>query len=74
MWKNINQVISSKGRYSKTTTISAIKDDLDHTIHDEKLIADLLNKYFVELGPNLSNNLPPGSRDFSEYLQPVFLI
>ena len=71
MWKNINQVISGKGRYSKTTTISAIKDDLDNTIHDEKLIADKLNKYFVEVGPNLSNNLPPSSRDFSEYLEPV---
>ena len=40
MWKNINQVISGKGRYSKTTTISAIKDDLDNTIHDEILIAE----------------------------------
>ena len=71
MWKNINQVISGKGRYSKTTTISAIKDDLDNTIHDEKLIADRLNKYFVELGPNLSNNLPPGSGDFSEYFSNI---
>ena len=74
MWKNINQVISGKGRYSKTTTISAIKDDLDNTIHDEKLIADRLNKYFVEVGPNLSNNLPPGSGDFSEYLEPVHCV
>ena len=74
MWKNINQVISGKGRYSKTTTISAIKDDLDNTIHDEKLIADRLNKYFVEVGSNLSNNLPPGSGDFSEYLEPVHCV
>ena len=61
MWKNINQVSSAKGRYSKTTTISAIENDLDNTIHNEKLIADRLNKYFVEVGPNLSNNLPPCS-------------
>ena len=71
MRENINQVISGKGRYSKTSTISTIKDDLDDTIHDEKLIADRLNKYFVEVGPNLSNNLPPGCRDFSEYLEPI---
>ena len=25
MWKNINQVMSRRGRYSKTTTISSIK-------------------------------------------------
>ena len=71
MWKNINQVISGKGRYSKTTTVNAIKDDLDNTIHDEKLIADQLNKYFVEVGPNLSKNLTPGPKNFSEYLEPV---
>mgnify|MGYP002803522946 FL=1 len=53
MWKNINQVIGGKGRFSKTTTISAIKDDLGCTIHDEKLIADRLNKYFVEVGCHL---------------------
>ena len=71
MWKNINHVISGKGRYSKTTTISAIKDDLGNTIHDEKLIADQLNKYFVEIGPKLSNKLPASPRVFSEYLDPV---
>ena len=37
MWKNINQVSSGKGRHSKTATISAIKDDLDNTIHDKKI-------------------------------------
>ena len=67
MWKSINQVIRGKGRYSKTTTISAIKDDLDDIIHDEKLIADQLNKDFVDRGPNL----PPSFQDFSEYLEPV---
>jgi hypothetical protein len=71
MWKNINQVISGKGCYSKTTTINTIKDDLGNTIHDEKLIADQLNKYFAEVGSKLSNNLPAGSRDFFEYLEPV---
>ncbi len=40
MWKNVNQDFSGKGRYSKTTTITAIEDDLGNTIHDEKLIAD----------------------------------
>ena len=71
MWKNINQVISGKNRYFKTTTITAIKDDLGNTIHDEKLIADRLNKYFVQVGPNLSNKFPASPRDFSEYLYPV---
>ena len=71
MWKNINQVMSGRGRHSKTTTISSIKDDLGNIIHDEKCIADQLNKYFVEIGPKLSNSLPDSSRNFSEYLSRV---
>ena len=35
------------------------------------MIAEQLNKYFVEVGPNLSKNLTPGPKNFSEYLQPV---
>ena len=71
MWKNINQVMSGRGRHSKTTTISSIKDDLGNTIHDEKCIADQLNKYFVEIGPKFSNSLPDSPRNFSEYLSRV---
>ena len=56
MWKNINPVKSERGRHSKTTTISSIKDNLGNTIHDEKCIADQLIKNFVEIGPKLSNN------------------
>ena len=71
MWKNINQDMSGRGRHSKTTTISSIKDNLGNTIQDEKCIADQLNKYFVEIGPKLSNNLPVSPRNFSEYLSQV---
>ncbi|CAB4034782.1 Hypothetical predicted protein [Paramuricea clavata] len=45
MWKNIDQVINGKGRCSKTTTITTIKDDLGDIIQDEKLIADQLNNW-----------------------------
>ena len=41
MWRNINQVISGKGRCSKTTIITTVKDDHDQTIHNEKLIANI---------------------------------
>ena len=71
MWKNINPVMSERGRHSKTTTISSIKDNLGNAIHDEKCTADQLNKYFVEIGPKLSNNLPVSPRSFSEYLGQV---
>ena len=68
MWKSINQIISGEGRCSKTTIITTIKDYQGNAIYDEKLIADQLNKYFVEVGPKLSEIFP---RDFSEYMDPV---
>lgn len=40
-------------------------------IHDGKLIANQLNKYFVEIGPKLSSHLPNKCGNFSEYLKPV---
>ena len=71
MWKNINQVVRGRGRHAKTTAISSIKDNLENTIDDEKCIADQLNKYFVEIGPKLTNNLSARPRSFSEYLGQV---
>ena len=71
MWKNINQVVRGRGRHAKTTAISSIKDNLENTIDDEKCKADQLNKYFVEIGPKLTNNLSARPRSFSEYLGQV---
>ena len=67
-----NVINGGKKCCSKTTAMSAIKGDLDNTIYDKKSIAAQLSKYFVEVGPNFSNNLPPGDKDFSEYLEPVY--
>ena len=52
--------------------MSAIKGGLDNTIYDKKSIAAQLNKYLVEVGPNFSNNLTPGDKYFSEYLEPAY--
>ena len=52
-------------------TITTIKDDHGNTIHDEKLIANQLNKYFVEICPRLSSQLLNNRGKFSEYLKPV---
>ncbi len=67
----IRSSVEKVGILKQPCTITAIKDGLGNTVHDEKLIADRLNKYFVEVGPNLSNKLPACPRDFSEYLDPA---
>lgn len=71
MWKQINQVISGKGRSSKTTMITTIQDDQGNFIHDEKLIANEFNKYFVEIGSKLSCQLANNNLCFSDYLTPT---
>ena len=71
MWKQINQVISGKGRCSKTTTITTIKNDQGNFIQDDKLIADEFNKYFTEVGTKLSNQIVNASSTFLDYLTPV---
>ena len=71
MWKQIYQVISGKGRCSKTTTITTIKNDQGNFIQDDKLIADEFNKYFTEVGAKLSNQIVNASLTFSDYLTPV---
>ena len=71
MWKQINQVISGKGRCSKTTTITTIKNDQGNFIQDDKLIADEFNKYFTEVGAKLSNQIVNASSTFLDYLTPV---
>jgi hypothetical protein len=49
MWKQINQVICGKGRCSKTTTITTVKNDQGNLIQEEKSIADEFNKNFTEV-------------------------
>ena len=71
MWKQINQVISVKGRCSKTTTITTIKNDQGNLIQEEKLIADEFNEYFTEVGPKLSSQIINTSSSCLDYLTPI---
>lgn len=57
MWKNINQVLSGKGRCSKTTSINKIKAQNDDILSDETDIANRFNEYFTEIGPKLASQL-----------------
>ena len=73
MWKQINQVISGKGRCSKTTTITTVKNDQGNLIQEKKSIADEFNKYFTEVGPKLSSQIINNTNSSSclDYLTPV---
>ena len=53
MWKHINQLV---GRVSKTTHIPAINVG-NKVIENEEGIAETLNEYFSNVGPELSNQI-----------------
>lgn len=67
MWKHINQLV---GRGSKTTHIPSIKVGCE-TILDEKNIAETLNNYFVNVGPDLSSQIPQTDSNVEAYVKPV---
>ena len=54
-WDGIRSIINSNK--NKLSTISEIKKNNQH-IHDPKLIAEELNNFFSEIGPNTEKNLP----------------
>ena len=54
-------------------------NDQDSNISDPKKIADLFNKYFVKVGPNIDERIPKARKHFIEYMnklkvnKPIFL-
>lgn len=71
MWRNINQVLGGKGRCSKTTNITKIKASNGDILTDENEIADAFNKYFTEIGPELSSQLDNTTCDYTKYVHHI---
>ena len=67
MWKHLNQLT---GRCSKTTNIAAVKDG-DETLYQDVKIAEAFDNYFINIGQNLSNNIPHTNQGFEQYLTPI---
>ena len=67
MWKHINQLVS---RVSKTTHIPTIKVG-NKVIEDEEGIAETLNEYFFNVGPELSNQIAKSETEIDYYMKPV---
>ena len=49
MWKTTNSI---KGKSQKDSTISEITVDETHSINNREEIADFINNYFTNMGPN----------------------
>ena len=66
MWKAINKLTN---KTSKITNISEI-NQIGNRITDDATIANTLNEYFNEIGPELPSDLSQSSRSPESYLLP----
>ena len=60
----VNQL---RGKGYKTTTISILEVG-GETVSTDSEIAETLNTYFVNVGPNFSQDLASGDADFANYV------
>ena len=65
-WKVINDVLKNKD--GKKLGIDKITHN-GNTITDSHEIAEAFNAYFVNIGPNLANNIPASNNTFHSYLK-----
>ena len=66
-WLNMKVIKSIINKNYSTNAINEIKINNNSTT-DKQIIADSFNIYFVNVGPNLANNIPASNGDISSYL------
>ena len=67
LWRNVNRI--TKRKKSTMTVIRKLKLDNGRVSENSVEIANVLNRYFVNVGPDLANKLPSPSRTFDSYLK-----
>ena len=65
MWKILNQAVNKK---SKTTNFPKSFNINNTPITDESRIAIAFNQFFSTIGQNISNNIPPTTKRYDQYL------
>ena len=66
LWKIINDITKRKKKTS--SFIQKLKLDDGRVVENSHEIADKLNEYFIKVGPNLADKLPPCNTPFERYL------
>ena len=64
-WKVINEALHSKNDTDPPKYV--FKDD--RKVDDPAEIAEVFNEYFVNIGPNLANNIPNSNTNFRNFLK-----
>ena len=64
-WKGIKSIVNIQNSSKKDIKLL---NDKGSNISDPKKIADLFNKYFVKVGPNIDERIPKARKHFIEYM------
>ena len=65
IWKGIRSIVNIQNSSKKDIKLLS---DKGTNISDPKKIADLFNKYFVKVGPNIDERIPKPRKHFIEYM------
>ena len=65
-WKIINNILRPKSLHNKTTIINIICDGVIHSTDDD--ITECFNNFFVNVGPNIADNIPRTVKTIDNYL------
>ncbi len=64
-WKTINEIVNIKSKNYSSPNLIKINDE---NITDPKLISNLFNDYFKNVGPNLARAIPRSRSNFKDFL------
>ena len=67
MWKQLYYLLNTKNSKSKRNSVSKLIID-GKTVSNDKGIANALNSYFLNVGPNLANKVDHSSASHKDYL------
>ena len=71
MWKNRNQVLSGKGRCSKTTISKPKTKNNGFCPMNQIWQTDLISENFTEVGPALAENLERRNGVWAKYMSSI---
>ena len=68
IWKGIRSIVNIQDSSKKDIKLL---NDKGKNIYDPKKITELLNKYFVNVGPNIDSKIPKVHKHFREYMRKI---
>ena len=70
LWKGIRAIVNINNSSKKDIKLI---NDKGKNVSDPKIIAELFNDYFINIGPNIDNKINKAKHHYKEYMSKVFV-